>query len=159
MKTKLENKMLAYRYLEILKEGYEKGDFSKLFPFLAKDCVYESQWVLTANTGYEEVVDYLTKKGIAIQNSRAFPICSIQELVGNMHPIKNAKVHINGDAAQCATASLYYPSGELCLLMEQALENEMVRTILRIQINAEGRIKRIDMCMPELFRYRLYQHG
>ena len=63
MKTKLELATLIYKYLEIISDGYEKGDFEPLFPYLAEDCVFESQWVLAPNTGYEAVVSYLTYKG------------------------------------------------------------------------------------------------
>ena len=49
MKTKLEKDTIMYTYLEAFEKGYSSGDFSEVFPYLAEDCVMESQWVLTPN--------------------------------------------------------------------------------------------------------------
>lgn len=156
MKTTLEKKRLVYKYLDILGEGYESGDFSKLYPYLAKDCVFESQWVLTPNTGYDAIVDYLNGKGATLQRTKAFPSCSIQELIGNINIVKNAEVHINGGEAQHGGVGLYYEAGELCLLMEQKKDNETIGVIIRIQINEDDTIIRIDLCDPALFQYRCF---
>ena len=153
MKTKLELATLIYKYLEIISDGYEKGDFEPLFPYLAEDCVFESQWVLTPNTGYEAVVSYLTAKGETLKESGSFPSCYIQELVGNINTIKDIALNVNGEK-QHGSVGLHYPSGELCLLMRQDIDDKTNDVILRIRLNDNEKISRIDLCMPELFKYR-----
>ena len=153
MKTKLELATLIYEYLEIISDGYEKGDFEPLFPYLAEDCVFESQWVLTPNTGYEAVVSYLTSKGKTLKESGSFPSCYIQELVGNINTVKDIDINVNGEK-QHGSVGLHYPSGELCLLMRQDIDDKTNDVILRIKLNDNEKISRIDLCMPELFKYR-----
>lgn len=155
MKTKLEIATLTYDYLMLLSEGYETGDFSPVFPHLAKDCVMESQWVLTPNEGYDAVVSYLNGKGDALKKTSSFPSCSIEELVGNINTVKNIGMHVNGEKQQ-GTVGLWYPTGELCLLMEQKTGDKTTGVILRIKLNDDEKIARIDLCMPELFRHRCF---
>ena len=154
---KQENKKLYYEYLTILGKGYETGDFSELFPLLSEDCVFESQWVLYPNVGYEVIVDYLTGKGRTLKRTQSFPSCSVQELVGNINYIRNANFTVNGEK-QKGAFGLYYDDGELCLLMHQILNGETNDVIVRLKVDEENKIKRIDLCMPELFRFKPYKN-
>ncbi len=155
MKTTLEKKNTLFEYLEILGDGYETGDFSMLLPHLAKDCVFESQWVTTPNTGYDEIAEYLFEKGSPLQRKKAFSSCDIMELTGS---VKNAEIHINDSAPKDCTG-LEYEAGELCLLLEQETEEEeeeKISVIVRIQLNDDDAIKRIDLRDPALFQYRCF---
>lgn len=153
MKTKLELAALTYKYLELVAVGYETGNFESLFPYLAEDCVMESQWVLTPNVGYDTIVSYLTGKGKTLKRTGSNPSCSIQELVVNINLIKNVSFD-DGKEMKHGSVGMQYPSGELCLLMEQTIDDKTNGVILRIKLNEEEKISRIDLCMPELFQYR-----
>lgn len=153
MKTKLELAALTYMYLDLIDDGYRKGEFEPLFPYLADDCVLESQWVMTPNVGYDAVVSYLTGKGEALKRTGSYPSCSIQELVGNINTIKDIDINIGGGKKH-GSVGLYYPSGELCLLIEQTIDDETNGVILRIKLNEDEKISHIDLCMPKLFQYR-----
>ena len=153
MKTKLEKDTIMYTYLEAFEKGYSSGDFSEVFPYLAEDCVMESQWVLTPNEGYQVVVDYLTGKGETLKRTGSFPSCSIVELVGDMNLIKDANFHVNGEKTH-GSFGLLYNSGELCLLMEQTIDDKTNGVMLRIKLTNDYKIARIDLCDPELFQYR-----
>ena len=153
MKTKLELATLTYKYLDLIDDGYRKGEFEPLFPYLADDCVLESQWVMTPNVGYDAVVSYLTGKGETLKRTGSYPSCSIQELVGNLNTIKDVDINVGGEKKH-GSVGLYYPSGELCLLMEQTIDDKTNGVILRIKLNEDEKISRIDLCMPELFQYR-----
>lgn len=153
MKTKLELATLTYMYLNLISDGYEKGEFTPLFPYLAEDCVLESQWVTTPNVGYYAIVDYLTCKSETLKSTGSYPSCSIQELIGNINTIKDVDINVSGKKKH-GYVGLYYPSGELCLLMEQTIDDKTNGVILRIKLNEEEKISRIDLCMPELFQYR-----
>lgn len=156
MKTTLEKKNTLFKYLGILGKGYETGEFSKLFPYLAKDCVFESQWVLTPNTGYDEIVEYLNGKGATLQRMKAFPSCKIVELIGNTNIVNDAEMHTNDGEINHGGVGLYYEAGELCLLMEQKKEEETIGVIIRMQLNDDEAIKRIDLCDPVLFQHRCF---
>ena len=95
MKTKLELATVIYDYLNMISEGYENGDFTPLYPYLAEDCVLESQWVMTPNAGYDAVVSYLSGKGETLKITGLFPKCSIQELVGNATLMNNVDINVN----------------------------------------------------------------
>lgn len=153
MKTKLEKDAIMYTYLEAFEKGYSSGDFSEVFPHLSEDCVMESQWVLTPNEGYRAVADYLTGKGETLKRSGSFPSCSIVELIGGMNLIEDADFHVNGEKAH-GSFGLFYNSGELSLLMEQIIDGETNGVILRVKLNNDYKIARIDLCDPELFQYR-----
>ena len=150
-----ENAVL-YGHLKVLCECYSTGVFEPLFPLLADDIVFESQWVLTPNVGREAVEDYFIGKGNTLRKKDCCPKCEIVQLVGNINPIHNADVHINGEKAKRSTFGLLYQDGKLCALMTQELQNDTVRVIIDIKINEENKISRIDLCMPELFNYVPY---
>ena len=153
MKTKLEKDTIVYTYLEAFEKGYCSGNFSTVFPYLAENCVMESQWVLTPNEGYQAVVDYLTGKGETLKRTGSFPSCSIVELVGGMNLIKDADFHVNGEKTH-GSFGLLYNSGELCLLMEQTIDDKTNCVMLRIKLTEDNKIARVDLCDPGLFQYR-----
>lgn len=148
-----ENEML-YPVLSALRTGYETGDFSSLFPFLASDCVMESMWVLTPNTGYDAVVEYLTGKGRTLARNGCFPCCTFVELVGSLNPVRSASLSLNGGAPSRGSVGLAYKDGKLCLYMSQTLNGETHGVIVDVRLDADGMVKRIDLCMPELFNFR-----
>lgn len=155
MKTYLEKNYRAFDILRLLSEGYETGDFSKVFSELAEDCVWESQWVLEPMRGSKEIIAYLDKKGEALIKSYSFPICSIQELVGNLNTVKSQNIIVNGKSEK-GSVGLYYPSGELCLLMEQELDDEKIQVLLRIKLDDNQKVSRVDICDPIFFKYRAF---
>ena len=156
MKTTLEKKNTLFKYLGMLYEGYKTGNFSELFPYLAKDCVFESQWVLTPNIGYDAIVEYLNGKGATLQRTKAFPSCEIMELIGNINIVNDVEKHTNDGEISHGGVGLYYEAGELCLLMEQKKEEETIGALIRMQLNDDETIKRIDLCDPALFQYRCF---
>ena len=153
MKTKLEKDAIVYQCLETFEEGYGSGDFSPVFPHLSEDCVMQSQWVLTPNEGRRAIVEYLTDKGKTLKRTGNFPNCSIVELIGNINPIKDDDFHVNGERVHGSFGLLYDP-GELCLLMEQTIDDKTNGVMLRLKLTEEDKIARIDLCDPALFRYR-----
>ena len=93
MRTDSSKNEILKGHLETLCKCYSTGRFDNLFPLLADDCVFESQWVLTPNTGKAAVVDYFLGKGATLRKNDCCPTCTIVELVGNLNTIKNAEVH------------------------------------------------------------------
>lgn len=154
MTCKMEENSRLYNVLSALEYGYSIGEFEGVFPYLDRDCVMESQWVMTPNTGYDAVTDYFIGKGNALTKSGNFPECSIVELLGNCNPIRNASVNLNGQKSDIASVGLMYTPGKLCLEMRQTINEEEHIVIMDVSLNELGMVKRIDLCMPELFKYR-----
>ena len=57
MRTDSEKNEILRQYLETLCKCYSTGRFENLYPLLADDCVFESQWVLTPNVGKPAIVE------------------------------------------------------------------------------------------------------
>lgn len=156
MKCRLEENSRQFDVLCALRKGYRTGDFGKLFPYLAQDCVMESQWVLTPNTGYDAVASYFIEKGKTLAENDCFPNCSIVELTGNCSPVKNSAVSVNDEEPKTSSVGLIYKPGKLCMLIEQRINDETKDVLVDFSIDDAGMVKRIDLCMPELFKYRYF---
>lgn len=61
--------------LETLKRGYETGDFSMLFPYLADSCEFDTMWRRLPIVGKDAVITYFSVKGNSIKKAKAFPEC------------------------------------------------------------------------------------
>ena len=156
MRTDSSKNEILFERLKVLCQCYSVGKFEALFPFLSEKCVFESQWVLTPNTGKEAVTDYFTKKGATLRKAGSCPECTIVELVGNLNTIKNADIHLNGGEAKRGSFGLWYPDGKLAMLMCQQSNGELISVLVDMQLDENDLIARIDLCMPELFRFKHY---
>ena len=156
MRTNSKKNDVLFEHLKVLCEGYSTGRFDSLFPLLAEDCVFESQWVLTPHKGKAETIDYLTGKGATLRKNRTFPECTIVKFVGNINTVKNADIHLNGGEAKQGSLGLWYADNKLAMLMCQRLNGELISVIVDIQLDENDLISRIDLCMPELFKFEHY---
>lgn len=143
--------MLSVLYA--LQDGYESGDFTAFFRYLKEDSIFESQWVLEPHVGYDDIVTYLTNKGNAIKKAQAFPKGIIVQLIGNMNSAQQASIHVNGEASQQGMLMLWYEDGKQCLLLTQKLEGKKSQALVEAKLDDDGMVNRIDMCIPELFRF------
>ncbi len=150
------DKELLLKYLKIIGNGYATGDFKELYPFLAPDCVWESQWRLTPETGKETVINYFNKKGDILRETASFPKWMVVEFVDNLNPIKASIVKRNVKNPP-VSIGLLYEKGKLALFMAQDLDDRVSSSIVDIKIDENNLIKRIDMCMPELFKFVKYE--
>lgn len=142
-----------YKYCEILGKCYSTGDFSEIFPYLALDCVWESQWRLTPETGREAVEKYFSTKGLTLQKTGNFPQYLLVEFIDNMNLIEGADIKVNGKAEH-ASFGLLYETGKIALFMAQTLDDVTNGTIVDLTLNDDHLISRIDLCMPELFKFK-----
>lgn len=148
--TRLERNTQLYNVLCILEDAYEKGDFAEFIPLLAEDCVYESMWVLEPLCGQEAVANHLLRKGNSIRNAGAFPCCWIVETVGNMNPLPEVNINMNGEK-KFGTVALAYEAGKFCLMLEQKLDGKTNGMLIDLKLTEDGKVSRMDLCMPELF--------
>lgn len=148
--TRLERNTQLYNVLRILETAYEDGDFTEFVDLLTEDCVYESMWVLEPLCGREAVSRYLLGKGKSIKESENFPSCWIVELVGNINPLPESDIIVNGKK-KLATLALAYEAGKFCLMMEQELDGKTNEVLVDLKLTEDGKVSRMDLCMPELF--------
>lgn len=149
------DKDLLLKYLQIIGSCYATGDFEPLFPYLADDCVWESQWRLTPETGKETVINYFNKKGTILKETGSFPKWMVVEFIDNMNPI-NSNI-VRGSKSEHASVALFYEAGKLALFMSQDLDDRKNAMIIDLTIDDQNLIKRIDLCMPELFKFEKYE--
>ena len=138
--------------LKIVGQAYVSAHFDKIFPLLAEDCVWSSQWRLDSEDGRDQVIRYFKAKEEAFIGFEHTCRFAIVELVGDMN--LNPSIDSNGKRAY---VGLFYPEGKLCIYMEQDLDGQINGTIIDLTLNEDGLITRIDLCMPELFRFKKYE--
>lgn len=149
--TRLKRNARLYNVLRILREAYEDGDFSEFVDLLAEDCVYTSMWVFESLQGRKAVSRHLLGKGKAIQRSGCYPEGWIVELAGSMNPLPESDIIVNGQKKRGSIA-LAYEAGKPCLMLCQELDDKVNEILVDLQLTEEGKVSKIDLCMPELFR-------
>lgn len=132
---------LLYKYLCIIRDGYRAGNFESLFPLLDENIVMHSAWVLAPNEGKDNVVSYYRVKSPALRDNDTPIDFHIVEVVRDCSP----------RTAPSPRTSLWYPDGKLALYMAQYFPNEVADLILDLALTPEGKIGRIDLCIPGLF--------
>lgn len=131
-----DSKILIY---ELLRDSYNSANFNEFCQILEKDVKYESQWVMEPLVGLDKVSQYLIGKSKTFQEKNAV----IHAKVGILDKQDEYRPGVN----------LSYKPGEYCVVVEQG-SNKMV-IIMDITGNS---VKRIDLCMPELFKYDLVEY-
>ncbi len=155
--TTIEKNEMLLRYLMVLRQCYSTGMFEPLFDLLSDDIVFESQWVLTPNKGRKAVEDYFIGKGKTLISHNCCPDCYIVQLIGNINKIENAGVSINDTVTNTTSRGLFYPNDKLCMYMSQKLNDSTNGVIVDLTLDDNDKICRIDLCMPELFNFKIYK--
>ena len=130
------------KMIKILQGCYNRADFVLITDFLAEDVIYESQWVFNHMTGKSTLLHYFEGKMATMKRFNT--------------PIE-AKIIILKAPGRFMRAlkgpvTLLYPDGEPCLIITQ-IDTEKREAILRIKLDVEGQIARMDLCMPQLFEW------
>lgn len=155
--TAAKNPVLE-KHLSILARCYSGGHFEELFPLLADDCVFETQWRADPEVGKDAVMAYFTGKGKTLIAYNACPTCDLIQFIDYCNPIQNADIEFNGQPYHGTFMMLYEP-GKLALRMRQRLNGQINHIIVDLTLNEQDQIRRIDLCMPELYQYRVLLMG
>lgn len=118
-----------YEILIVLGECYSKSEFESIFEYLDDECVWESQWVIEAKKGIENVKAYYQEKS------------------------KILKEH----NSKCSYKVVEIHTRKLALLITQELENETKDTMLEVKFSDDFKILRIDVCNPAFYSYRDFE--
>lgn len=111
----------------LLIECYNKNNFLPLRPHLSDNCRYTSQWVFDEMVGGNTVCDYLIAKSKRISATGGFVVA---KRVSILSP---------------------YPEQDAALMFQG--NEETPSCIILIKIESK-KISQIDICMPQLFKYR-----
>ena len=149
---------VLFQHLSVLAKCYSTGRFDDLFPLLSEDCVFETQWRQVPDTGKDAVVAYFTAKGESMREYGCCPVCDLIAFAGDCNPVRNTDILLNGEKRQ-GTFILMYEPNKLALRMRQTLDGQTNCVIVDLTLNEADHISRIDLCMPELFRYRILQEA
>jgi len=109
----------------VFARAWNRLDSTEFIRLLAEDAVYESQWVFTPMEGREAISHYLT---------------------GKMETIKTSGKKVR---AELTTARCGYKHGKPCVVLKQG-DNRDTDSVMVFEV-AGDRIKRCDLCAPELF--------
>ncbi len=157
-RTDASKNPILEKHLSVLAKCYSGGCFDELFPLLADDCVFETQWRLNPDVGKRAVIAYFTGKGQTMRDYNACPVCDLISFVGYSNPIRNADITFESGKYH-GTFVLMYEPDKLALRMRQTLDSQTNCVIVDLTLNEQNQISRIDLCMPELFRYRVLKEA
>ena len=142
------NNLLEER-LTLLANCFIKCDFNDLFPYLAKDVVWESNWVMQPRVGYDVVVNYYKTKAKQFKTSSWHTYHTL---------VKTLEPKLSGLNSKNGRVMLYHEKDILLDYVKQISDKgEISYSIIELKLNEEGLITRIDMCMPELFSFEKYK--
>ena len=136
---------------QIVKECYITGNFEKLLSIITDDYEHHSFWVLEPMRGKETVIPYYIGKGNAIRNSSSRTKAIIVRISDNPKSVHVNEVNINGEIVHDSQVSIWADFGKACVLMEQEVKGETIRTLAIPTINDEGMMTQLLITEPTLF--------
>lgn len=143
---------ILLKYLTVLGECYSTGSFYNLFPLLADDVVWESQCVYEPRCGKPVVMAYYIEKGQVFLAHHCCPNYEIIRFVGSLNTMSNAHTTLNGEEFH-GSVGILYPEGKYAMFMYQVVDGKMSSGIVDLQLDENDLISRIDLCLPELYRF------
>ena len=143
-------------HLQTLRRGYETGDFSAFFPFLAEDCVYESQWVFAPLKGKAAIVDHLTAKGEALRQDKTFlPVAVIVACESGPGFSFASTPEGARRIAEAESKRPFHPDDLALLLRQRGDDGEINKGLIQLKHDDAGRIVRFEICNTGMFRYEI----
>ena len=146
---------ILLKYLIVLARCYSTGSFYDLFPLLAEDVVWESQCVLEPRCGKPVVMTYYIDKGKRFRTNHCCPDCYIIRFVGSLNTVRGAHATINVVEEFHGSVGILYPEGKYAMFMHQIVNGETVTGIVDLQLDENDLISRIDLCLPEFYRFEI----
>lgn len=143
---------------EIVKNGYERGDFTAMFPLMTEDYEHLSFWVLDVIRGKERAIDYYTGKGKAL---RAAPkeeqiTGKLVRLVKAPDKVRPKGVYRGGVRMLEDPAFLHrQDAGKVAVLIEQYIseEKELIHTLAVPTVNGDGLLRQVLIGNPDFYEW------
>ena len=136
---------------QIVEECYTSGNFEKLLSIITDDYEHHSFWVLEPMRGRETVTPYYIGKGEAIRKAGGKARTRIVRISDNPKTIRTDELNVNGKIVRNARFSIWADFGKACVLMEQEIDGETIRTLAIPTVNEEGKMTQLLITEPTLF--------
>ncbi len=136
---------------KIVEECYTTGDFTKLLSIITDDYEHHSFWVLEPMRGNETVTSYYTKKGNAIRKDGGKIKSKILRISENPKSDPTEMRIVNGEIVHNVKLLIWADFGKACVLMEQEINGEKIRTLAIPTVNSEGMMTQLLITEPTLF--------
>ena len=144
----MDNQLVAAKIVE---ECYTTGNFEKLLSIITDDYEHHSFWVLEPMRGKETVTPYYIGKGNAIRKSGERIKSKIVRISENPKSVPVAELNVNGKTVHNSRVSVWTDFGKACVLMEQDVNGEIIRTLAIPSVNDEGMMTQLLITEPALF--------
>ena len=148
MSRLIDKQLTAARIVE---ECYATGNFEKLLSLITDDYEHHSFWVMEPMRGKEIVTPYYIGKGNTIRKSGSKIKTSIVRISREPKYVPVDELSVNGENVHKATVSVWEDLGKACVLMEQKVNGEIIRTLAIPDVNDEGMMTRLLITEPTLF--------
>lgn len=131
-----ESNKLRHKYLTLIKQAYEKFDFSDIFEYLADDCSWAGA------TGKNNVIEYLKEFGQTMKENN---YCHKGTLVQVGRPISPLECNTKPDGTgEKCFVGLWYHTGEICMIDESPKQT----LFCRMSISLDGKIHSYYATLP-----------
>jgi hypothetical protein len=131
-----ESNKLRHKYLTLIKQAYEKFDFSDIFEYLADDCSWGGA------TGRNNVIEALKKSAQKMKENNYCHKCTLVQIGKPISPIEcNTKP--DGTGKKCFVG-LWYHTGEICMIDK----NPRDTLFFRMSISLDGKIHSYYATLP-----------
>ncbi len=136
---------------KIVEECYTTGDFTKLLSIITDDYEHHSFWVSEPMRGKETVTPYYIGKGNAMRKAGGKVRSKIMRISENPKSIPVDKLNVNGKIVHNAKVAIWADFGKACVLMEQEIHGEIIRTLAIPTVNNEGLMTKLLITEPSFF--------
>ena len=143
-----DNQLAAARIVE---ECYTTGNFEKLLSIITDDYEHHSFWVLEPMRGRETVTPYYIGKGNAIRKAGNKAKSKIVRISDKPKTVPVEKLIVDGKVVQNSRVSICADFGKACVLMEQEVDGEKIRTLAIPTVNDEGKMTQLLITEPTLY--------
>ncbi len=131
-----EANRLRYQYFKIIKDAYDRFDFSDLFDDLADDCTWGG------NKGKDEVIASLISGTKSMKERNYWHKCTLVQ-VGKAVDLVECNTEQDG-TGQKVFISLLYNEGEICMIDKTPLQT----LFFRMDISPDGKIHKYYATLP-----------
>lgn len=127
---------LRHKYLRIIKEAYERFDFSEIFDYLDDGCTWGPA------KGKEAVIANLKRSAVEMKKNNYLHKCTIVQVGKSVAPLEcNTKP--DGSGERCFVGLLYH-QGELCMVDVTPRQT----LFFRIELSPNGKIHSYYATLP-----------
>ena len=142
-----------YECMRILADCYQNFQFDDLYPLLSDNVKWFSQRRTDDVIWKDNVINYYKEKERS-NRENSYSITQIVQLIGNLN--KDSKVTWSfGSWGNPGKVMLFYEDWKICVFATQYIDGEKSNILIDVKYDWDM-ISEIWMCLPDLFKFRLW---